>query len=832
MEESKYTSLVQRLHKNLLLFAGVSITIIITVLAFTIYTNQQEKNSLYEQEIASDIKRQVATSLDTLTNKYELTLKRILSNNAVKKLFIEQDRIKLYLLLENEWNFLVQDNPYVKVMHFHNADGTSFLRMHNSTKHSDHIAKLRPMIRNIHQYQKSLHGYETGVYATVYRIINPIFYKDKYIGALEIGVDPRYLIKDIENILDIRGLTFFDSQNLQIYIQEDEFALSDMATIDILSQNDLTILNTLPKNYNFTKSTKINVNTKKYYIFPFPVESFDKKVYSKILFFKDISEFKTSQKQYFIKIFIIVFSFLIISLFIAVNFFNLFEKKINAFFSQIIEETKDKNRYLKAIEDNSSNFIVITKNNKMLSLNKTALHFLNYKNIEEFKARYECICDLFENKDGYLQKEMEGKSWCEYVDLYPHLTHKAILKKDDKEYIFLVKSEQINYNNELRYITSLTDITKIESLQTQYQYMIERNKFAEEGASMGLFDWDLRTDAVFYSKVWKKLLGYEEEEVSEEIHEWSDRIHPEDKENVIKDLDKHFAKQTTFFSNYHRLKHKNGNYIYATCRAKAMFNENNQPIRMVGVYVDITEQQKSREKIKEQEELMIAQSRHAAMGEMISMIAHQWRQPIANIAMGANNLLLDVELDSLESQEVKEECESILGQTKYLSNTIDDFRNFFKEDKIKVPVSIENVVEDAIKLMEKSFENNNITIEKVFFSTNNIETFPREILQILLNILKNAKEVLVENNIKNKTIKIYLSEDDTYLYIDIEDNAGGVKKENLTKIFQPYFTTKDEHNGTGLGLYMSKTLAQKHLSGDLKVKNSKLGAVFTLSIKK
>ncbi len=134
--------------------------------------------------------------------------------------------------------------------------------------------------------------------------------------------------------------------------------------------------------------------------------------------------------------------------------------------------------------------------------------------------------------------------------------------------------------------------------------------------------------------------------------------------------------------------------------------------------------------------------------------------------------------------------------------------------------------------MEKSLENNDITIERIFFKTEKIDTLPREILQILLNIIKNAKEILVEKEIENKVIKIYTSEDDVYLYIDIEDNAGGVPKENLNKIFQPYFTTKDEHNGTGLGLYMSKTMAQKHLGGDLRVKNSKHGAIFTLSIKK
>jgi len=217
---------------------------------------------------------------------------------------------------------------------------------------------------------------------------------------------------------------------------------------------------------------------------------------------------------------------------------------------------------------------------------------------------------------------------------------------------------------------------------------------------------------------------------------------------------------------------------------------------------------------------------------MISMIAHQWRQPIASIAMGINNVLLDVELDSLNESELKIECNEILDQTKYLSDTIDDFRDFFKKDKKKILVSIETVIEDTKKLMNKSIENNNIELTTEYYHTKKIKTFPNEILQILINLIKNAKEILVEKKDRNKYINIYTTEDDDYLYIDVKDNGGGVKEENIHKVFQPYFTTKDEHNGTGLGLYMSKTVAQKHLQGDLSLKNYPDGAIFTLSIKK
>ena len=217
---------------------------------------------------------------------------------------------------------------------------------------------------------------------------------------------------------------------------------------------------------------------------------------------------------------------------------------------------------------------------------------------------------------------------------------------------------------------------------------------------------------------------------------------------------------------------------------------------------------------------------------MISMIAHQWRQPLSVIAMDANNILVDVELDNIESDSLKNDLSDILEQTKNLSQTIDDFRNFFKPNKIKDEVLVQDIYMESYRVIDKSLSNNGIEIEHDFHSDTKIKIFSRELLQVFINILKNAKEALQEKNTEDKKIVTNIRETDTSIIVEISDNAGGVKKNIIDKIFDPYFSTKNEKNGTGLGLYMSKIIIEKHLFGKLSVTNRDDGSCFTIELPK
>lgn len=234
--------------------------------------------------------------------------------------------------------------------------------------------------------------------------------------------------------------------------------------------------------------------------------------------------------------------------------------------------------------------------------------------------------------------------------------------------------------------------------------------------------------------------------------------------------------------------------------------------------------------LKEKDEMMILQSRSAAMGEMISMIAHQWRQPLSNIAMDCNNIIFDIELGSLDEKQSKEKLYDILHVTQHLSNTIDDFRDFFKPNKAKEKVFIRQIVDDALELIKQSLGAHFIECTVDCKDDHEIFIYSRELLQVLINILNNAQEALLDVQKNDRKISIDINLDKEYVFINISNNGSAIKEENLLKIFDPYFSTKDNLNGTGLGLYMSKVIIQKHMKGSISAKNTDFGVIFSIKI--
>ncbi|QOY52269.1 c-type heme family protein [Candidatus Sulfurimonas baltica] len=246
----------------------------------------------------------------------------------------------------------------------------------------------------------------------------------------------------------------------------------------------------------------------------------------------------------------------------------------------------------------------------------------------------------------------------------------------------------------------------------------------------------------------------------------------------------------------------------------------------------LEEQKRLYEENRKKDEIMLTQSRSAAMGEMISMIAHQWRQPISIISMWANNIMADIDMDEVNKEDLRKYAEHINEQTQYLSHTIDDFRNFFKPDKAKEKVLIQDVMEECLGVIGKSLENSNINIEKNYTCKTPVEIYARELIQVYINILKNAKEALAEQKIEEANIIINIYEDKNSVICEIKDNANGIKDEIIEKIFDPYFTTKGVHSGTGIGLYMSKIMIEQHLKGTISAVNIKNGVCFSIAIPK
>ena len=242
------------------------------------------------------------------------------------------------------------------------------------------------------------------------------------------------------------------------------------------------------------------------------------------------------------------------------------------------------------------------------------------------------------------------------------------------------------------------------------------------------------------------------------------------------------------------------------------------------------------EESKKKDALMFQQARLAQMGEMISNIAHQWRQPLSMISAIVQNQHMKYSLGKLEASFFDKSTNDIKDILKQMSQTITDFQNFFEPNKEKEKFCIENSITKVLELLKDDLKKENINIVRFHYEIKEeVLGYPNEFAQTLLNILSNAKDALIANNDReDRTIHIKTFNDENNICLSIRDNAGGIPEGIIEKIFNPYFTTKEEGKGTGIGLYMSMQIIN-NMNGTLKVENSELfkksaGAKFTIEL--
>jgi PAS domain S-box-containing protein len=331
---------------------------------------------------------------------------------------------------------------------------------------------------------------------------------------------------------------------------------------------------------------------------------------------------------------------------------------------------------------------------------------------------------------------------------------------------------------------------------------------------------DLNGKITDVSDAFCKISGYSKSELIGSSHNIV--RHPDMSKETFEQLWKTIKRGETWRGKVKNLKKDTGFYwVYANI--EPLFNTKGKIDSYLSVRLDITESELLTLKIKEEEdknritqEMMYQQSRLAQMGEMLSMIAHQWRQPLSAITAASGSISFKAKLKKLDQNTAIELSEKIKEFSQHLSDTIDDFRGFFKSNKAKSDTNFKIIVEDVLKIVKSSLENNGITLLVNVVSCDNFLTHKSELKQVLLNLIKNSEDALKENAIDNPIIIIEV-EKKTLIIID---NAGGIAEENLEKIFDPYFSTKTKKDGTGLGLYMSKTIIEEHCNGSLSVSNS------------
>lgn len=269
-----------------------------------------------------------------------------------------------------------------------------------------------------------------------------------------------------------------------------------------------------------------------------------------------------------------------------------------------------------------------------------------------------------------------------------------------------------------------------------------------------------------------------------------------------------------------------------------MLNEKSKNPEMFCVDIDLTEQKKQKDELEEKNKVLEYQSKMATMGEMLDNIAHQWRQPLSLISTTASGIKLQNDCGILDNNTISDSLGSIVDTTKYLSQTIEDFRNFVNGTHVKTIFNLFNTLKYSLKLLDGILKKNDI---KVYLSTSldeiKILGYPNELIQVIINIVSNSVDAF-DNDVENKFIIIDIRKENSNVFIKIKDNAKGIDENIIDKIFEFRFSTKEKNKKSGIGLYMSNQLIKEDMKGSLKVKNSEYlhedikykGAEFTIEL--
>jgi len=252
--------------------------------------------------------------------------------------------------------------------------------------------------------------------------------------------------------------------------------------------------------------------------------------------------------------------------------------------------------------------------------------------------------------------------------------------------------------------------------------------------------------------------------------------------------------------------------------------------RTAALVAETAERLQAVEELRQKDEILMRQSRQAALGEMIGNIAHQWRQPLNAVGLLVQDIALCYEYDNFSKEYLDASTKKIMKLIRHMSQTIDDFRNFFTPGKEQVSFDLGKTVAKTLLLVEGSLSDKGIKIHLDSEEDHILTGYPNEFSQVLLNILNNAKDAFLGQGVDDPSVTVWVGSEKGRSVVTITDNAGGIPDGIMDRIFEPYFTTKEQGKGTGIGLYMSKKLVEKTMNGSLTVRNTGGGAEFRIEV--
>jgi PAS domain S-box-containing protein len=342
----------------------------------------------------------------------------------------------------------------------------------------------------------------------------------------------------------------------------------------------------------------------------------------------------------------------------------------------------------------------------------------------------------------------------------------------------------------------------------------------------GSFVYDVQHDSVKGTDAFFELTGLHP---GFRIGEFMAIIHPDDQQMFMHTIEAMMTTQQSRFELNYRLV-VDGEIKYVEDHGLYQYDDNGVPLLYKGTIKDITEQVKAERKQKEQEALLLSQQRLVQQGELVQMIAHQWRQPLNEISLGLQMFVKKLKLGKLDEERMDTSSRKILDQVQYLSQTISDFKNFYAPDKAAKYFNLKDEVDAAVHILDHHLKQFQIDVENTIEGSFGITGYQGEVGQVLMVILSNAKDQFEQKESEERRIIIGETHDDAFVTIKICDTAGGIPDDVMPYIWDPYYTTKPDLNGSGVGLYMVKMMVEQSLGGKVTAYNEQKGACFEVTL--
>lgn len=454
-----------------------------------------------------------------------------------------------------------------------------------------------------------------------------------------------------------------------------------------------------------------------------------------------------------------------------------------------------------------------------LDVNDYLCRMLGYTKEELLKLTFQDIthADDLEMDLAYANQLLEGE-----INSY-HMEKRYIRKNGNIVWIHLgVVLLRGSSNEPLYFVSTIQDISQVKTLMLELE--AKKNEFENiiRFAPNPIMIYAEDGTVIMLNEAFSNLSGYTLKDIPT-IKKWNENV-VGTKNLMDKDMIENiFRDNVSVYAGQIKVITKSAEELIWIRSLAPLGNIYNGKRVIIYSATDIT-------KMQENEEMMLAQSRQAAMGDMIGMIAHQWRQPLTVISMVGNNIRADLELgEEITHESLYEATEIINEQTQFLSHIIDDFRTFLKPEKEKEKVSLCDVYAKLRNMIGKTLENNEVALNFVNDCDIEFYTYTNELIQVFINLLNNSKDAFKERQIENAKIDITTTFDKKSLKIKVQDNAGGIDESVINELGKPYVSTKSK-NGTGLGLYMSKMILEKHFDGTIGWENCDGGSCFTINL--